>query len=166
MRKTLQMFFVLAGIILVLTACDQLFFATSLLHSSGNAGSQTTPADAEATAAMTIADFESLLASLRASGAEVAIGGSITQPFFNVEGQTIAVNGADVQVFVYPTEAEATAAASEISPDGGSTATTMITWMASPHFYQADNLIVLYVGDDDSITSLLTSVLGEQFAAR
>ena len=51
MRKTLQMSFILAGILFVLTACDQLFFATSLLHSSGNTASQTTPADAEATAA-------------------------------------------------------------------------------------------------------------------
>ncbi len=163
MRKLFQISFVLVGIIIVLTACDQLFFGTPLLHSSSNTGSPSEPTVAASTE---VNDLESFLAALRAAGANVEAVGLITQPFFPVEGQAIQVNGADVQVFEFPTETDARSAASQISPDGGSAGTTMINWMATPHFYQAGKLIVLYVGDDSSITTLLTSVLNAQFAGR
>jgi hypothetical protein len=33
-----------------------------------------------------------------------------------------------------------------------------------PHLFQADNLIVLYVGDDTTVLAALRSIYGEQFA--
>jgi len=60
------------------------------------------------------------------------------------------VNGNDVQV----------------APDGRSMGTAMVTWVASPHFYMSGTLIVLYVGDDAALQTLLEEALGPQFAGR
>ena len=42
----------------------------------------------------------------------------------------------------------------------------MVTWVAPPHFYRQGRVIVLYVGSNPNILSLLTAVLGPQFAGR
>ena len=52
------------------------------------------------------------------------------------------------------------------SPDGSSIETTMAKWIAPPHFYKADRIIVLYVGEEDSVIDVLDSVLGSQLAGR
>jgi hypothetical protein len=39
-------------------------------------------------------------------------------------------------------------------------------WLSTPHFYKADKLIVLYVGEDAGITDTLSDVLGPQIAGR
>ena len=167
MRKPLQVLIVLIGIVVGLTGCDQLMFGISLFHPSGDQTiSPDTTQEPSVSHGAPVTDYVSLVDNLRASGAEVEPVGEITQPFFTVTGQTIRIKGADIQVFEFPNEAEAAVDASVISPDGGSTGTTMITWVASPHFYRAGKIIVLYVGDDSSITALLTSLLGSQFAGR
>ena len=111
-----------------------------------------------------VVDYASLVDALRAAGATVEPAGSIEQDFFEPEGQIIRVNQQDVQVFEFESEEAAQAAAGTISPDGSSTGTTMITWIATPHFYQAGNVIAVYVGDDSGVLTLLEEVLGEQFA--
>jgi hypothetical protein len=83
-----------------------------------------------------------------------------------VAGQIIGVNGEDVQVFEYADSAAADADAALITPDAGSIGMNMMTWMATPHAYRAGKLIVLYVGDNPAITTLLESLLGAQFAGR
>ena len=37
-------------------------------------------------------------------------------------------------------------------------------WMATPHFFKSGKLIVLYLGDDVAVMTLLTGLLGPQFA--
>jgi hypothetical protein len=113
-----------------------------------------------------VRDYVSLIDNLRAAGATVEPVGEVTQPFFFVPGQVIAVNGERVQVFEYSDAATAAAAAARISPDGGTIGTTMVTWVGPPHFYRAGRVIVLYVGDSRAVISLLESVLGPQFAGR
>ena len=39
-----------------------------------------------------------------------------------------------------------------------------ISWVSYPHFYKADNLIILYVGEDVGILHALEDMLGEPFA--
>ena len=39
-------------------------------------------------------------------------------------------------------------------------------WVGDPHFFNSENLIVLYLGSDPAILSALESVLGEQIAGR
>lgn len=104
--------------------------------------------------------------ALRAADATVEPSEPITQAFFSPEGNILKVNGEDVQVFEYESEEAMEAEAAQMAPDGGSNATTMITWVDTPHFYKAGRIIVLYVGSNAAILSLLEEVLGPQFAGR
>jgi hypothetical protein len=109
-------------------------------------------------------DYVNLIDALRAKGATIEPNGDVSQPFFTIEGQVIQVNGQDVQVFEYPDEAAADADAALVAPGGSSVGTTMVSWVAPPHFYHAGRLILLYVGDDATTIDLLDTVLGSQFA--
>jgi hypothetical protein len=102
--------------------------------------------------------------ALRAAGHSAEIGGLVDQPFFSVQGQVVLVNGAEVQVFEYPDAAAAAAEAAQIAPDGSSVGTSMMSWVATPHFYALDRFIVLYVGDDQAAVDALNQVLGQPMA--
>lgn len=113
---------------------------------------------------LSVEDQASLLSALKAAGATVEVGDSITQDFFSVEGQTVKVNGADLQVFEYENAQAMEKDASQVAPDGGSIGTSMVTWIDTPHFYKAGRIIVLYLGNDQTILGLLNNVIGAQFA--
>jgi len=102
--------------------------------------------------------------ALQSAGLLLEIGGLVDQPFFSVSGQIITVNGEDVQIFEYPDSTAAAAEAAQISPDAGSVGANMISWVAAPHFYTKDRIIVLYIGENDSITRALFEILGEPIA--
>ena len=113
-----------------------------------------------------VGDYVSLVDKLRGSGAKVEPAGKLSQPFFKVEAQLIKVNSHDVQVFEYANPAEAEAEATLVSASGSAIGTSMVDWIAAPHFYKRGRLIVLYVGTDAQIINLLESALGAQFAGR
>lgn len=113
-----------------------------------------------------VEDQASLVAALQAEGATVEMGDSITQDFFSVEGQTVKVNGADLQVFEYENATTMEEATSQVAPDGGSIGTSMPMWIDKPHFYKAGRIIVLYVGSDQKTLDLLNMVMGPQFAGQ
>ncbi|HET7010144.1 MAG TPA: hypothetical protein VFI11_05165 [Anaerolineales bacterium] len=106
-------------------------------------------------------DAAEFVQALEAAGATVEPAGPIEQEFFTVEGRLFAVNGADVQVFEYADAAAREADSSQISADGGSIGTTMVTWIDQPNFWAKDRLIVLYVGRDQALIDLLSGILGE-----
>ena len=108
----------------------------------------------------------SLMVALGKAGEKVELGNSVEQPFFSIKGRILKVNGVDVQVFEYKSAEAMEADAAQVSPDGGSVGTSMVTWMATPHFFKAGRVIVLYVGDDVAVLNSLMSVLGEPFAGR
>ena len=110
------------------------------------------------------ARLASLMDLLQSAGLSVTEGDQIEQPFFSTPGQILIVNGEDVQVFEYPDSASAENEAATISPSGSPIGTTMVTWVAPPHFYLQDQFIVLYVGDNNDITSALQQNLGEPIA--
>ncbi len=110
-------------------------------------------------------DYVSLIDNLRAAGATVEPAGEVVNhSFFSVTGNIITVNGGDVQVFEYADAATADTEATLVSPDGYSVGTSMISWVATPHFYKAGRLIVLYVGDITDVINVLEAELGQQFA--
>jgi hypothetical protein len=111
-----------------------------------------------------VKDYVSLIDNLRAAGATVEPSGEVEQPFFGPVGYVISVSGAEVQTFEYPDEDAAKAEAAQVAPEGGSIGTNMVTWMATPHFYQQGRVIAIYVGDDATLLALLEGVLGPQFA--
>lgn len=71
-----------------------------------------------------------------------------------------------MQIFEYETAEAMEADAAQVALDGGSIGTSMVTWVATPHFYKAGRILVLYVGDDQAILDLLESAIGPQFAGR
>ncbi len=113
-----------------------------------------------------VTDYISLFDNLRAAGATVEPAGEISQPFFSVKGNAITVDGENVQVFEYADTTTADAEAALVSPDGSSIGTTMVSWVATPHFYKTGKLIVLYVGDNTGVISVLEDLLNPQFAGR
>lgn len=107
-----------------------------------------------------------LVKKLRAGGATVEMKGEkIEQPFFSPPGQNLNVNGETAQVFEYENAAAADTEAAQIKPDG-TTETTLITWVAPPHFFKSGNLIVLYVGEKADVIKALENALGRQFAGK
>lgn len=111
-----------------------------------------------------VEDQAGFITALEAAGATVELGEPISQPLFGVEGNIIKVNETDVQVFEYEGVEEMELDSSQITSDGSSSATTVITWIDTPHFYKSGRLIVLYVGRNEAILSLLESALGPPFA--
>ena len=85
-----------------------------------------------------VTDYVSLVDSLRAAGEGVGPASEVSQPFFSVDGQIVRVNGEDVQVFEYSEAAAADTEAVFVSPDGTSVGTSMVNWVATPHFSTRD----------------------------
>jgi hypothetical protein len=120
-----------------------------------------------------VTDYASLVDNLDKAGATVEPAGEVTQPFFSVQGRVITVNGGDVQVFEYENAATAETEAS-YTTDGihfaikedSITRALVVDWVAPPHFYKAGKLIVLYVGDSESVIDALDGALGSQFAGQ
>ena len=112
-------------------------------------------------------DRASLLAALQAAGATAEVGDMITQDFFTAEGQFVTINGTEgIQVFEYENGEAMENDASQVAPDGGSIGTSMVNWVDSPHFYKSGRIIVLYIGNNETVLGLLETVMGKQFAGR
>lgn len=173
---------VLVAYLLVLTACGS---SQAPSRAEPTAGEQQTPTAGSseqgsqpgtsgggpASHGGPIVDQVSFIDRLRALGLNVEIVGDVQQPFLKTSGTTVRVSGGpigepvELQLYSYESAAQAEADAAQIGPDG-SPATMMIDWLAPPHFFRAERLIVLYVGDNEQMLDLLTQVLGPQFAGR
>lgn len=140
-------------IVALFAACGPMVDATEVPASS-EPSVQGDPKEGEA----------ALIADWSNAGAKVELGDSVEQPFFSVKGRILKVNGAEVQVFEYQSAEAMEAEAALVSADGGSVGTSMMMWMATPHFFKSGRVLVLYVGDNASILELLKGALGDQFA--
>ena len=110
--------------------------------------------------------FDQLVDELRTNGMVVESVGTVSQPFFSPEGQVISIDSQEVQVFEFTTVNDAESAAETISPNGSSIGTSMVAWVSTPHFYSTGKFVVLYVGEEESVISVLEDVLGPQIAGR
>ncbi|HEY0737988.1 MAG TPA: hypothetical protein VGD69_23935 [Herpetosiphonaceae bacterium] len=112
-----------------------------------------------------------LVDNLRAKGLMVEPTSEVEQPFLGAKGTTLRISGgeinqpADIQSFEYPSADAAQADLSHIGADGNPT-TSIVEWTGAPHFFHKEQLIVLYVGDDPAVVSLLNELLGPQVAGR
>lgn len=113
-----------------------------------------------------VEDYVSLVDALRAAGATVEPVEQLEQPFFAVPAQVIEVDGEPVQVFEFESAEAAEEAAGQVSAEGSAIGTSMVTWVAPPHFFQRGQVIALYLGENEEILDLLTETLGPQFAGR
>ncbi len=117
-----------------------------------------------------VQDQVSLIDALRRT-VTVDISGTVAQPFLHPQsGTTVRLSGgsvaapADLQLFEYASAADAGADAHQIRADGSGTATTIVDWVAPPHFFLKGRVLVIYAGNDPAVVSLLGSLLGPQFA--
>ncbi len=140
----------------ILPACQPANFSAS---EAGQNTAETSPPDADQ-----VDDIQVFLDALRLAGAAIEQQSEVEQPFFSVPGKIVTVNGEAVQVFVYPDAAEADSEAAQVAPNGSSIGTTMASWIGPPHFFRAETMVVLYVGQDQTVIELLENVLGPQFA--
>jgi hypothetical protein len=112
-----------------------------------------------------------LVDNLRAKGLMVEPTSEVEQPFLGVKGTTLRISGgdikqpADIQSFEYPSADAAQADLSQIGADGNPK-TSIVEWTGAPHFFHKDQLVVLYVGDDQAVVTVLTELLGPQVAGR
>lgn len=177
-------------LLLVLVACGQPgstrgVAGGSVMETSGASGAGTVKTEGTQTGGVSaqsgggpVNDQVSFVDHLRGRGYKVEIAGAVEQPFLRVKGTTLRISGkgiqqpADVQSYNYDDTDLGTDGlkaaeedAQQLGPDGNPR-TSMITWVAPPHFFRKQRLIVLYVGDDAAVTTLLTDALGPQFAGR
>ncbi len=111
-----------------------------------------------------VKDYVSLIDNLRKEGATINPLGEVNQLFFTVKGYLIRLNEQDVQVFEYADAGTTRAEAARVSPDGSTVGTSKVSWLAKPHFFQKERVVVLYIGDEALVLLILQRVLGPQFA--
>jgi len=150
----------------VMALLSLLLFAVAGLTSWGSRSAQDTKGDPM--------NYHDLVAKLKASGAKVMPGAAINQPFMDVQGRTLAVNGEQLQVYEYASVADANKQAARISPDGTTftavsssgmpVGVTQVDWVKPPHLYKAGQIIVFYIGTNIAVMHLLEGILGKQFA--
>lgn len=140
--------------------------AASLLMIACAPASQPPAAAETAPGSAQMSTSSDLAARLRAAGLTVTVADEIEQPFFTGRARVLRVGDEDVQVYEFPDAAAAANAAGQVAPGGGSIGTTMMSWMAAPHFYRKDRLIVIHLGSDAAVTRALTDLMGPQFAGQ
>lgn len=104
--------------------------------------------------------------ALRAAGLTVRDAGLVEQPFFGVPARVFVAEEEDVQVYEFATAAEAEHAAGLVEPAGGTVGASSIAWMAPPHWFRKDRLVVNYLGSSEKTLAALRRLLGPQFAGQ
>lgn len=112
-------------------------------------------------------DVKLVEGELRKRGLTILRVETVDQPFFTPQGKAVIVDHEQmIQVFEFTNVEEAENVRSTISPDGMTIATSKPFWAEPPHFFHRERLLVLYVGQDNTILSALEAVFGPQFAGK
>ncbi|MCL7413650.1 MAG: hypothetical protein M8353_08560 [ANME-2 cluster archaeon] len=111
-----------------------------------------------------IIGYVSLLNHLQSEGLEVRTLGISRQPFFSVRSMNLTLNGELVYVFDYSNVTAARKDMALVSPDARVINNTRMVWTETPHFFNSEEIIVLYIGGDQKIINVLESGMGTQFA--
>ena len=121
-------------------------------------------------------NYASLVQKLREAGTTVEFVSDIRhpEPIFPATSKSISINDEPAQVYEFQDEATAQTEARNVWPDGSTIGPqppegnpgmiVSFNWIAPPHWYQSGKLIVIYLGENQSIMELLESLLGTQFA--
>jgi hypothetical protein len=111
-----------------------------------------------------VTDYASLVEGIKSYGILVEQKEKLDDSPFSVPTVVLSVGGTDIQTYEFENESDAKAAMQTISEDGTQIGTSIIRWIDVSHFYANGKIIVLYVGQNPEITSLLESLVGSQFA--
>lgn len=100
----------------------------------------------------------------QASGIEAQIGPEVRKPYFDADARVLVVNGKPVQVYTFDSDDDVNEAVASIGSDGHQVGGEQVTPAAATHFYRIGKVILLYVGDDPSVTATIETVVAPQFA--
>jgi hypothetical protein len=111
---------------------------------------------------------DSLLLALQAANVDTSLEEGVTFNLLSVSGRLVTVGVQRLQVFEYANAESAQADAVHFSNDGAwfhrDDPPTLVNWIATPHLYRSDKLLVVYVGDDTQTLNVLEALLGSPFA--
>jgi hypothetical protein len=105
----------------------------------------------------TYADF---VGSLEEQGVRVEQRGQVTQPFFDVTGQALAVRDQEIQVFEFASEQAQRDTAATLGMIRDTIAQAMGRPVGQVHVWANGRIIVLYAGQDNQTLTLLNRVAG------
>jgi|SRR3989344_481900 len=109
--------------------------------------------------------YNKLVKDLEENGAKVEIVGDYQHVSFSAPiKKHIRIEGDSVFVFEYENVDSTELDASKISGDASRMAGSIMVWFKPPHLYKKNEMIVLYLGDNEKVINFLEEVLGEQFA--
>lgn len=161
MRRSILLLFLP---VIFVTACDQ------QLTAAGYTVALETSQPSTSTVAYSgeIIDYDSFLMALTYAGAKPVPQENINHQFLSVPGKVVMLGSQHVQVFEYRDRASADADGQRFSPDGAwfdrDGIPTLVNWIATPHLYRTGKLLIVYVGDDVEMLSLLEITVGQEFA--
>ena len=85
---------------------------------------------------------------------------TVLHPFFRVPGQTIRVNGQDLQVFVYANETARKSDSARISADGRLIAGQAASWPVQPQFSAGGNVLAVLLSTDTRLAGRVARAIG------
>ena len=97
------------------------------------------------------------------------VGKDVEEDILKGERKWLTIDDSEnLSVYLYERNEKMEEDASYIDEDGcsynnGKTAYN-ISWISWPHFFKADNMIVLYVGENEVILNAIEEIIGVQFA--
>ncbi|MFD3164071.1 hypothetical protein [Herpetosiphon sp. NSE202] len=107
---------------------------------------------------------EEVLEDFRRDGFNPQLSGNSSVQWLNTApGAAYSLGTGWLHIHTYASIDDATAAAKMIPPTAD---TGQTDWIADPHFFQCKNIIVLYLGAEDSVLNLLMTRCGLAFASR
>jgi hypothetical protein len=102
-------------------------------------------------------DLDEVVRVLRTAGASVDLGEAVENDLISASGQSILINGEEVQIFTYASAEELESVASQLENSDPE---------SEPQFYKLGNMLVFYAGTDTLVRDLLEDVLGAQAAGQ
>ena len=112
--------------------------------------------------------IDTLLQALQAANVDTSLNEGITFNLLSVPGKIMTVGTQRLQVFEYENAETAQADATRFSEDGAwfrrDEAPTLVNWIATPHLYRSDKLLVVYIGENMETLTELDEILGRPFA--
>ncbi|MHB8652061.1 MAG: hypothetical protein ACYC8S_02910 [Minisyncoccota bacterium] len=97
-------------------------------------------------------------------GAVVEHVGATEGGFSSLHAVTVTFNGDRIDGFIYDTAGTANTLVHLFSPDAKNLGGNPIQWVAAPHIYLFQNVIILYLGSSPYVLRTLTNTFGSQIA--
>jgi len=108
---------------------------------------------------------EGLVTALSDASAPVREADRFDAAPLQAQGVLFCIGHEEVRAYVFPTAEARAAAAAAIDPhDPSHIGTSIVEWTGNPRFWQRDTILVLYLGSDLAVETLLTSLIGPPFA--